>query len=174
MKTSNYILIGFLTFVAFSLLGWHIDSKIYEEEYDKKRKARMEFYRARTLLEKNNDSPDRQAEFTEKAKEYFKYYNKYHYDFFSAASILNNQFKMFKDTSNLVPAKKWIHKAYELNPKDRQVNLVYGEVLENLGLHEDANQYFDNVKKLDSINGIKYVEYKNDAGETIKLRRNVK
>ncbi|GEM_PF-4850456 len=170
MKTSNYILISFLSFIAFTLIGWHIDSKLHEEEYDYIKKVRSDFYSTRTWLQNNTQTPEKGKEFIKQAEEYFKYYNG-SFDYASAASLQNHQFIMFKDTSSLELAKKWIDKAYKLKPDNRYINETYAITLQNLGLNEEAKLYFDKVKRLDSLNGFKYVEYKDDKGETIKVRK---
>lgn len=172
MKTSNYILIGFLTFIILMLVGWHIDSSFHEEEFDKKQKAKSMFYNSRKQFEITKNDPDKLRDYIVNAEEYFKYYNKSH-DYSHAADILSIQFRMFKDSSNFHLAKKWAKKAYNLKPKDRRVNEVYARTLENLGLDEQAKQYFDYVDKLDSIQGFKNVEYKNEQGHIIKVRRPV-
>lgn len=170
MKTSNYILIGFLTFIALVLVSWHVDSSLYEEEYDRKKKAKSEFYKTRKWLKNDNNSPKKRQEFIAIAEEYFKYYSGY-YDYASAADLLNSRFNIYKDTFNLKLARKWVDKAYKLKPKNRYVNEVYLKTLENLGYNEEAKPYLDFIKKIDSIEGFELIEYKNDKEEVIRVRK---
>ncbi|GGD12872.1 hypothetical protein [Hyunsoonleella pacifica] len=47
---------------------------------------------------------------------------------------------------------------------------MYAQTLKNLGLEEEAKSYLDFIKKSDSINGFKYVYFKNEEGETVKIK----
>ncbi|MBC3757904.1 hypothetical protein H7U19_05780 [Hyunsoonleella sp. SJ7] len=173
MKTSNYILIGFLAFITLVLVSWHVDSMFHEEEYDKKKKARTDFYYTRQWLEKNKDSIEKIEEFIVISEEYFKYYNGY-YDYASAASLLNDKFNLTKDTFNLKLAKKWIDKAHKLEPNNRFVNEVCGRTLLNLGLKDAAKPHIEVLIKQDSAKGITYEYYKNAKGDSIKVRKPLK
>ncbi|MFS4483853.1 hypothetical protein ACKGJY_12605 [Hyunsoonleella sp. 2307UL5-6] len=171
MKTSNYILIGFLTFIVLVLVSWHVDSSLHEEEYDRKREIRNAFYFSRTQLEKDSNSIEKRNDFVEKAKTYFEYSERGYYDYKRAAELLNKNFNTYKDTSNLVLAKQWADKAYEKKPDTRDANFIKGSILEKLGNNEDAKPYFDVVNKLDSIKGFKLEAYKNDKGEVMRVRK---
>ncbi len=173
MKTSNYILIGFLAFITLALVSWHVDSMFHEEEYDEKKKARTDFYYSRQWLEKNKDSIVKIEEFIVISEEYFKYYQGY-YDYTSAARLLNDKFNLTKDTFYLKLAKKWIDKAYKLEPKNRFVNEVYGRTLLNSGLKDSAKPHLDVVIKQDSAKGYSYEYYKNAKGDSIKVRKPLK
>jgi hypothetical protein len=183
MKTSNYILLAFLTFILLVLVSWHVDSSFHEEEYDRKKEIRTTFYASREELEKDQNSLEKRNDFVLKAKAYFEYNEGSYYDYRRAAQLLNYEFRTFKDTTNLLLAKQWAEKAYEKKPDtsgvnrdlrfsdNREANNINGLILENLGLKEEAKPYFENVKKFDSIEGYKLEEYKNDKGEIIRVRK---
>lgn len=171
MKTSNYIITAFLIFIGLVLISWHVDSSLHEEEFDRKRNITDAYWFSTSNLVKNQNSLENRHDFAEKAKAYFEYNNISHYDYWWAAHVLNRNFKTFKDTSNLVLAKEWAKIAHEKKPNDRETNFVNGSILEHLGLKEEAKAYFDAVKKRDSINGFKLVEYKNDKGEIERVRQ---
>lgn len=171
MKTSNYILIGFLSFITIMLVNWHVDSKYYETEYDRKEEIRKSFYSSKRILEKDINSVKKRNHFIDKAKAYFEYKERSFYQYRSSAELLNQTFKIFKDTSNLLFAKQLAKNAYDKRPTDRQANYVYGSILENLGIEEKAKTYIEFAKKLDSIEGYKLEEYRNDKGEIMRVRK---
>jgi hypothetical protein len=173
MKTSNYIFIAFLAFIALVLVGWHIDSKLYEEVYDDKRQTKMEFLVSRTNLEKDKHSPEKRKDFVVKAKIFFNQNQGYQYDYKNAADLIIENFTIFKDTTNMLLAKEWAKKACLLSPKGYSSNVTYATTLQYLGLTEEAEKYFEMAKNIELKKGYKLIEYKNEKGEKIYIRRKV-
>ena len=173
MKTSNYILITFLIFILIAMVTWHLDSSLHEVEYDRKNEIEKAFYSSRAMLEKDRNSLEKRNDFADKAKIYFEYSERDYYDYRQAAELLSTNFITVKDTSNLVLAKQWAKKAHEIKPESYQINLLNYIISESLGYKEEAKKYFDIIKKLDSIKGYLHVEYRNDKGEIIRVKKSV-
>lgn len=147
MKTSNYILTGFLVFFFGATLALHIDSKLYEDTYNNAEKERSNFLIAYSMS--NLRDTESWNNFINETDKYYLNYPLSNTEYLIKESIKRvlNNYKNHNDTTALIKAKKWSETLLKRNTKDFHLHKLYATILFDLGYIEDAIKHQEFVFK---------------------------